>query len=153
MSDSLDTSGFLDAWVRHYPIDVFPTIWDRLDGAIRDGKLLASEEVMRELERKDDEASAWMKDRPNMIVPFSVEIEAEVINLMGRFPRLVDTKKGRSGGDPFVIAVAIVGGHTVITGENATGKLEAPRIPDVCKELRIPCIKMLDFFREQKWNL
>jgi Domain of unknown function (DUF4411) len=153
MSYSLDTSGFLDAWVRHYPIDVFPTIWDRLDSAIKEGKLMASEEVMRELERKDDEASAWMKARPSMIVPFSAEIESEVIKLMGRFPRLVDTKKGRSGGDPFVIAVAITGGHTVITGENATGKLDAPRIPDVCKELQIPCIKMLDFFREQRWNL
>jgi len=153
MTYSLDTSGFLDAWVRHYPIDVFPTIWERLDGATKEGKLLASDEVMRELERKDDEASAWVKARPNMIVPFSAEIEAEVIKLMGRFPRLVDTKKGRSGGDPFVIAVAIVGRHTVISGENATGKPEAPRIPDVCKELHIPCIKMLDFFREQKWNL
>jgi hypothetical protein len=153
MGYSLDTSGFLDAWVRHYPIDVFTTIWDRLDGVIKEGRLLASEEVMRELERKDDEASAWIKARPSMIVPFSPEIEAEVIKLMGRFPRLVDTKKGRSGGDPFVIAVAIVGGHTVITGENATGKLDVPKIPDVCKELGIPCIKMLDFFRAQKWNL
>lgn len=41
---------------------------------------------MRELERKDDEASAWIKARQNMIVPFSAEIETEVIKLMGRFP-------------------------------------------------------------------
>lgn len=108
---------------------------------------------MRELERKDDEACEWMKARPHMVVPFSADIEAEVIKLMARFPRLVDSKKGRSGGDPFVIAVAIVGGHSVITGEHATGKLEVPRIPDVCKELGVPCIRMLDFFREQKWNL
>ncbi len=153
MSYSLDTSGFLDAWIRHYPIDVFPTIWERLEASIKTGLLFTSEEVVRELERKDDDACAWMKARPEMIVPFSAEIEAEVINLMRRFPRLVDTKKGRSGGDPFVIAVAIVGGHSVITGENPTGRLDVPRIPDVCKDLRVPCIRMIDFFREQKWNL
>lgn len=153
MSCSLDTSGFLDAWVRHYPIDVFPTIWRRLEDAIRSGLIFASEEVVRELERKDDEAYAWIKGHPEMVVPFSAEIEAEVIRLMARFPRLVDTKKGRSGGDPFVIALAIVGGHSVITGEHATGKLDVPRIPDVCKELGVPCLRILDFFREQKWNL
>jgi hypothetical protein len=153
MSYSLDTSGFLDAWIRHYPIDVFPTIWGRLDSAIMNGLLFASEEVVRELEKKDDDACAWIKARPGMIIPFSTTIEAEVINLMARFPRLVDSKKGRSGGDPFVIAVAMVGGHSVITGENPTGKLDVPRIPDVCKALGIPCIRMLDFFREQKWNL
>jgi hypothetical protein len=153
MSYSLDTSGFLDAWIRHYPIDVFPTIWDHLDRAVRSGLLVASEEVLRELEKKDDDAHAWMNSHPEMIVPFDTQIEAEIIRLMTRFPRLVDAKKGRSGGDPFVIAVAIVGGHTVITGEHATGKLEVPRIPDVCKELGVPCIRMLDFFREQRWNL
>lgn len=153
MSYSLDTSGFLDAWARHYPIDVFPSIWDRLDQAVSSGILFASEEVLHELARKDDQAHSWMKARPRMIVPFDSEIEARVIELMVRFPRLVDERKGRSGGDPFVIAIAVVKGLTVITGENPTNKLEAPRIPDVCKELRIPCIRILDFFREQRWNL
>jgi Domain of unknown function (DUF4411) len=153
MGYSLDTSGFLDAWLRYYPIDVFPSIWERLDGATKGGILFASDEVLRELEKKDDEAHKWMKARAQMIVPLDGEIEAEVIDLMSRFPRLVDTKKGRSGGDPFVIAVARVRGLSVITGESATGKLDAPRIPDVCKDLGIPCIRMLDFFREQRWNL
>jgi hypothetical protein len=153
MGYSLDTSGFLDAWVRHYPIDVFPTVWERFDRAARGGLLFASDEVLHELEKKDDDAYAWMKSRPEMIVAFDRQIEAEVIAFMTRFPRLVDQKKGRSGGDPFVIAVAKLGGHTVITGEYPTGKLDVPKIPDVCKELGIPCVRLLQFFREQKWNL
>ena len=66
---------------------------------------------------------------------------------------LVDSKKGRSGGDPFVIAVARVKNLTVITGENATGNIAIPRIPDVCDDLGIRWLRMLDFFREQKWTL
>ena len=50
MSYSLDTSGFLDAWVRNYPIDVFPTVWERLDGAAKSGILYVSDEVLQELE-------------------------------------------------------------------------------------------------------
>jgi hypothetical protein len=153
MRYSLDTSGFLDAWARHYPIDVFPSIWQRLDDAASSGVLFASEEVLRELEKKDDEAFLWMKARPQMIVAFDSDIEANVIDLMSKFPRLIDERKGRSGGDPFVIAVAIVRGLTVITGESASNKLDAPKIPDVCKALHIPCIRILDFFRQQKWNL
>jgi|SRR5579863_8444609 len=153
MSYSLDTSGFLDAWARHYPIDVFPTIWDRLDRAASSGVICASEEVLRELEKKDDAAHAWMKARPHMIISFDTEIETKVIALLAQFPRLVDERRGRSGGDPFVIAVALVRGLSVITGEVPTGRREAPKIPDVCKELNIPCIRILDFFRAQRWNL
>lgn len=153
MRYSLDTSGFLDAWLRYYPIDVFPSVWNRLELAATDGTLSASDEVLRELEKKDDGAFAWMKSHPSMVIEIDATIEAAVIQLMTRFPRLVDTKKGRSGGDPFVIALAQVRGLTVITGEYATGKLNSPRIPDVCKELNIPCVRILDFFRQQHWNL
>src|SRR5579864_2924291 len=148
MPYSIDTSGFLDAWVRNYPSDVFPTIWQQMDGAARDGTLVASDEVLRELERKDDGAHAWVKARPQMLVPLDSEIEEHVRDIMRRYPRLVDTKKGRSVGDPFVIAVARVRNLTVITAENATGKPDVPRIPDVCDDLGIPWIRMLDFFRE-----
>lgn len=152
MPYSIDTSAFLDAWVRNYPIDVFPTIWEQMDKAARNGTLFASDEVLRELERKDDGAHAWMKARHEMLIALDLEVEEHVRYIMRRHPRLVDTKKGRSGGDPFVIAIARLKTLTVITAENATGKLEVPRIPDVCNELGIRCIRMLDFFREQRWS-
>lgn len=153
MPYSLDTSAFLDAWTRYYPVDVFPTIWGQMDRAARDGTLFASDEVLRELGKKDDGAHDWMKARPEMVLRLNAEIEAYVREIMDRYPRLVDSKKGRSGGDPFVIAVARANDLTIITGENATRKIEAPRIPDVCEDMGIRWIRMLDFFREQKWAL
>ena len=151
MPYSVDTSAFLDAWVRYYPPDVFPTIWQQMDQAATDGTLVASDEVKRELEKKDDGAHEWSKQHPAMIVALDVEIERHVRFIMERYPRLVDTKKGRSVGDPFVIAVARARDLTVITGENATGKIEVPRIPDVCNALGLRWVKILEFFREQKW--
>jgi predicted nucleic acid-binding protein len=152
MPYSIDTSAFLDAWVRNYPADVFPTIWQQMDRAARNGTLLASDEVLRELERKEDGAHAWVKARSEMLVGLDSEIEQHVRDIMRDYPRLVDTKKGRSVGDPFVIAVARVRNLTVITSENATGRRDVPRIPDVCGDLGIPWVRMLDFFREQQWR-
>jgi hypothetical protein len=96
MPYSVDTSAFLDAWVRYYPPDVFPTIWEQMDRAANNGTLVASDEVKRELEKKDDGARQWVKQHPDMIVELDLEIERHVREIMERYPRLVDTKKGRS---------------------------------------------------------
>lgn len=112
-----------------------------------------SDEVVNELEKKDDGAHEWVKAHGLIIVPLDAEIEKHVKEIMGRYPRLVDTKKGRSVGDPFVVAVARVKSLTVITGENPTGVIAKPKIPDVCQDLGIRWIKILDFFREQRWTL
>ena len=85
--------------------------------------------------------------------PTRFEIEAHVREIMTRYPRLVDSKKGRSVDDPFVIALARARKLTVITGENRTGRVDVPRIPDVCDDLGIRSIGIVDFFREQGWKL
>ena len=153
MPYSVDTSAFLDAWDRHYPPDVFGSIWEQMDIAARNGTLLAADEVLRELSKKADGAHAWMKTRPEMVISVDAQIEGHVREIMRRYPRLVDTKKGRSGGDPFVIAVARARNLTVITSENLQGNIQVPKIPDVCQHMGIPCIRLLDFFREQGWKL
>jgi hypothetical protein len=49
---SLDTSGILDGW-RHYPPDIFPPVWERFDTLITSGDARASDEVLRELKKKE----------------------------------------------------------------------------------------------------
>jgi len=149
---SLDTSGFLDAWTRHYPPDTFPAFWDRMDAAARAGKIKVSEEVVRELEKKDDGAADWIKDRPRMIVDTDEPIQEKVKEILKAHPRLVNAGKSRSGGDPFVIAVAVVEGYSVVTGELPSGNPNKPHIPDVCAGLTIPYCSLLEFVRSQGWK-
>jgi hypothetical protein len=149
---SLDTSGILDAWVRHYPPDVFPTIWSQMDVSARTGEIFVIEEVVRELEKKDDGIHKWIKLRETVVVPIDSEVQENVVKIMAKYTRLVDSKKNRSVGDPWVIALAKARGLTVVTGEKATGNLAKPKIPDVCKDLGLPCIEMVDFFRKQGWR-
>src|ERR1035438_2065498 len=100
----VDTSGWLDGWVRYYPRDVFPSLWTRIEGQIVAANIIASEEVYVELAKKDDELHKWIQAHKQMLVPPEESIQQRVAVLLVKYPRLVDTLKGRSQADPFVIA-------------------------------------------------
>lgn len=52
--------------------------------------------------------------------------------------------------DPFVIATAMELDAIVVTGEVLTGKMDKPRIPDVCEGKGIRWINFLQMIRELK---
>jgi hypothetical protein len=151
MAYSLDSSGVLDLF-RIYPPDVFPTIWTQMESAARDGIVFAIDEVYRELEKKDDAAFQWLKARRAMIVALDTEIQQRVAAILTAHPRLVDTRKNRSSGDPFVISLAQARGLKVVSGERASGVIAKPNIPDVCAALGIDCINVLSMFRNEGWK-
>ncbi len=140
----------MDGWVRYYPPDVFPTLWDNLDEFISAGEIVSSEEVYVETSKKADELHEWIKDRKHMLVPLSPDIQRVAMKLLKDYPRLVDTLKGRSQADPFVIATAVQMNAVVVTGENRTGNLAKPRIPDICDAKGIRWMNFLQMIRELK---
>lgn len=144
----VDTSGWLDGWQRYYPRDVFPSLWDRIEVAINSEEIIVSEEVYRELERKSDDLHDWVKARKQMLVALDEPIQLRATQILAEFPRLVDTQRGRSQADPFVIATALEKGAIVVTGEVLTGNLEKPRIPDVCQAKGVRCINFLQMIRD-----
>lgn len=153
MKYSIDTSAILDAWRRRYPPDVFPAVWERFDEAIEGGDLGASEEVLLEVEKRDDEVHAWVKARKaKMFVPIDEEQQRHVSSILGKHERLVDTRKNRSAADPFVIALAMAQGCAVVTAEATTGKADRPNIPDVCLAMGVRSMTLLELFREQGWR-
>lgn len=129
---------------------MFPSLWSKLDGLIAAGDIISSEEVYVELKRKDDDLHNWIQGRKQMLVPLDEAIQLQAVALLNEFPRLVDTLRGRSKADPFVIATAMERGAVVVSGETLTGNLDKPRIPDVCKVKNIRCITFLRMIRELK---
>lgn len=150
----IDTSAWLDGWARDYPPDVFPSLWEKLAECVSDGVLRCSEEVYVELEKKDDGIHDWLKARKEVMVPINEEIQTTVMALLAAYPRLVDTHRNRSQADPFVIATAERLGKeaVVVTGEKPRGKLDTPKIPDVCDVRGIRCISFLEMLRELGWK-
>lgn len=151
MKYSIDTSAILDGWVRYYPPDIFPSLWKKLDGLIKEGQLRATEEVLVELERKLDEVYQWVRMRKDLFIPIDSQIQLVVADILKDHPGLVGQRKTRSTADAFVIALARIERCTVVTGERATNSLKRPHIPDVCAVLGIRCINLLQLMREQGW--
>jgi len=147
----IDTSAILDGWVRYYPPDVFCAVWARLDALIHSGDLVACEEVLHELEKKDDQAYSWAKQRRCMFKPLDDSVQDEATNLLTRFSRMAEeVAHGRSTGDPFIIAFAKVNNLVMVTGEKS--KPTSQKIPDVCDVLGIEHIRLLDLFRREAWR-
>jgi hypothetical protein len=149
MAFCVDTSGWLDGWDRYYPRDVFPSLWQNVEQRVSGSDIIASEEVYVEVQKKDDDLHEWMKQRKFMLIPANESIQRRVAEVLATYPRLVDTLKGRSQADPFVIATAVETGSIVVTGESV-GTATRPRIPFVCQQLGIRCITFLDMIRELK---
>lgn len=155
-SYSIDASAILDAWVRHYPIDTFPSFWERFADLGRENIAIASELIGRELGKKDDGCLDWFHN--NGLQDFFVDIDDNVqehVVVMMQNPshqRLVDDRKGMSGADPFVIGLAQAQNLVVVTGEKPTNSTKRPKIPDVCRDLGITCISVLELMRKEGWQ-
>lgn len=151
MAYCFDTSALLDAWVRWYPIDIFPSFWEKMDALVTNGEILSPDEIFAELEKKEDGLHDWVKARKGMFCALDATTIFEVKEILKAYPRLVDTQKGRSQADPFVIAVAKSKRLTVVTGENF-GTASKPKIPFVCGELGVSSIGIVQFIRQNGWN-
>ena len=151
MKYCIDTSAILDGWVRYYPPDVVPGLWEKLENLISNGQLIATEEVLYELEKKKDDVYKWAKKHEKMFVPIDEKIQLIVTEILKKHKKLVDTRKNRSMADPFVIALAKIENCKVVTGEQPTNNLDVPKIPDICRAIGISYISLLQLCREQKW--
>ena len=148
----IDTSALIDLWRVYYPPDIFPTLWERnLEEIIREGLLIAPKEVFNELQRRDDDLWDWAKDHRKMFIELDEEQAKHVKAIVGKFPKLIDSRKTTPDADPFVISLAMSKSWTVIASEhsNPGGK---PRIPDVCRNYNVRCIKLVEFIREKGWK-
>lgn len=148
-----DTSALVHAWRRAYPPKRFPGLWTAFDNLIQDGRMLASIEVYNELEKKDDDIFAWAKLRKEaMFVEIDDEVQAHVVALMATYPKLVDTAKGKSGGDPFVIALAMsVTPHLTVVTDEKGGSGKSPKIPYVCNQEGIASVNLLTLIDNEDW--
>jgi hypothetical protein len=113
--------------------------------------LRASIEVFNELQKKEDELLAWCKDRKDtLFVEIDDDIQAHLTRIMGNHPRLVDTVKGRSSADPFVIALAATTNPCMmVVTEEYEGRT---RIPDVCTAESIKYCRLADLIERENWT-
>jgi len=102
----LDTSAYLNGRRDHYPPQTFPTVWQLIEEAMTDSRIIAPREVYRELTAKDDDLAEWAKERAAVFIDPSEDVQRTAGVIYGMFPGA----GRRDSADPFVVAEAQVRG-------------------------------------------
>ena len=153
---SLDTNLFMDWQARFYPIDVFRSLGQRIEQLIDAGECAAVDLVKDELDAVGTpELRTWVKNHAGLFVPLTPDIQRAGASIEARYPDLLDPRSPYQSADAYVIALAQLHSGIVVSQEtSAAEKRKAPRdhyIPDVCRELGVPCINLLGLMRRERW--
>lgn len=153
---SVDSSSFMDWQARYYPTDVFANILSQVDTLIGEGRFFAPALVKEELGIVGTGGLiAWGKAHPSIFVP-TAELLVDAQAIQNSFPGLRDPKSEYEEADAYVVALAKMRSGAVITQETPAVEKRNPKrshfIPDVCREMGIPCFNLLGLMRAEKWR-
>ena len=154
---SIDTNSLMDWQARYYPVDVFASLVARVDALVLSGRLIAAQLVHDEIDAVGTAGLiAWAKANKGIFAP-TKSVLADALLIQNQFTGLRDPKAEFEEADAYVIALAQQRSGIVVTQETPAAEKQRPRrthfIPDVCRELGIPCISMLGMMRREKWTL
>lgn len=155
----IDTSSLVKL-NRENPLDVYPSVWKKLEALVTAGRLIAPKEVFNEVHRNDDQLSKWAKKQRKMFkgpTPRQIELVQEILK---KHPSLIDADRIYDA-DPWVIALAIEMSTStqktlinikriVVTEEKLRGNKE--NIPFISNELSIEAIDVITMFRAEGWQ-
>lgn len=136
--------------MRHtYPNDVFPTAWAKLTELSIAGIIISAEDVLEELSSFDDEVLEWARGQSDFFHPLDSKIQKAATDILRKHPGLLDLRKNKSSGDPFIIATALCTQCIIVTEEKLSNSPTRPKIPNVCKAVGVECITIVDMFRRE----
>lgn len=152
----IDTSSLIRL-NRDLPQDVFPGVWEKIDVLADSGRLVAPTEVLREIEQGDDELVSWARRHRRIFRQLDAGQIAAAMEILARFPSLVDESKETPEADPFLVALAKAENdaqksslmperYVLVTEERRKG------IPLACSRYEIECINLLELFRREGWR-
>ncbi len=151
---SLDLSALFAAFNERYPIANFPGFWSKMEELIKSDRLIMAE-VAFEKALKDEGVKNWCNDNQLASYLRSVTDDAlqrKVSEILLLFPKLLDDRRGKSGDDPWVIALAMVTQNCiVVTEEQSTRTRDRPKIPDVCAHFNLECIQLVELVQREEW--
>lgn len=155
----IDTSSLVEL-NKHNPMDVYESVWERIEQLIKNGRLLAPKEVFHEISRIDDQLNEWSKTHDRLFVEPTKKQITLVKDILQKYPSLIDIDR-QYDADPWVIALTVelttspqktlmTIKRIVVTEEKIRGN--RVRIPFVCNDYRIESLDIIGMFREEGWK-
>jgi len=130
---------------------VHVTLWEKIDGLIRNRIIVSCSEVREEIYYQEDEIAEWFRGIGCFCFEIDDDIQREVIQILHSHPEFISFAKNKSSssGDAFVIATAMKRNLTIITEE----KRRSPcKIPMVCDALKQDCIDIYTLCEREGWQ-
>ena len=145
-----DTSALIAAWDERYPQDIFPEVWQFINSL--GDRLRICVEVKSEIERHSPELLNWLdaSDADSQLSLMVLDnnmadaVQHHMQRIVAGWPRW-RAVRSRNSADPWVIAYACALGGIVVSEEHPGGR--DVKIPEVCAELDVPHMNLLDLFR------
>lgn len=140
----IDTSAILagskyDLYEKEY----FSHYWQNFDEKVKNGLIVSTERVYKEIEAKDDEITEWANNNMEMFQMPSTEVFNTVAKLHKMFPNWYKVnKRKKNWADSQVIAFAKCNGLVLVTQEGWNWKAEADKkfkIPTICSKIGAYC--------------
>lgn len=152
----IDASSFIALWVENYPLDVFPQVWKKIEKLIEKDRLKTTRESWDEINQENFKKHLD-SFKSQLILRESQDARDEVANLVNQYPGW------QQGADAHIVAYSKINSMTVVAEElpeallarstlRTKQKKGEGQIPDVCKQLGIPCFSLMGMFRKEKWS-
>jgi len=148
----LDANFFIEAWNKYYSPNFCSDYWDVINILGKEDRLFIPYEVNKEIIKTDDALSKWLKKSDVKVLQPDEDVQQCLKDMYSFNPlhiKLVDSSKGRSLADPWVIAHAMKEKAVVVTKENkVTTSTDKIKIPNVCENMGIEWIDDFQFIAE-----
>lgn len=138
---------------REQPVDLYPSVWQRIEELIRAGRAVLPKEAKREIDKKDDALKEWVKDWPGLVLDESDQDLVVVSQISAAHPTWV--RGAKNAADPFIIAAAVVRSAVVVTDERWAGRGTDERnlrLPNIAAEHSVECIGFTELVRREQWR-
>lgn len=155
MAYLLDANVLISAKNNHYGFDFCPAFWVWLDEAHSAGAVRSVERVYDELIERDDELSEWCRERRD----FFDALTSSDIAAVGRVNRWANESSDydpaakaefADAADSFLVAQAMVGGHTIVTHERISDGRRRIKIPNAAAAHGIPVTTPFHMLRVER---
>ncbi|MFL2121486.1 DUF4411 family protein [Marinilactibacillus psychrotolerans] len=172
----IDSNSLISPYKTFYQFELVPSFWEWLK-PVYDQSIFLVDKVRNELrpakmdEDKDD-LQKWVETnclaKEKIILPNSdtevINNYAKVLNYIEQSPfyqqKSYDLWADFEKADPWLIAIALTYGYTIVTMEVRNTSLSSgsptskePKIPDVCDALGVECINLYDLMHDHNCSI
>jgi len=156
----VDSNVFIQAHRINYPLDIAHSFWNKFKQLACDGTIVSIDKVKNEIFKNEDDLKQWcsdnlpgdfFKDSAPVINQYSQVVKWAQSKISQYLPNALQEFLSADEADAFLIAYALAdpGIRIVVTHEisKPLGRNKI-KIPDVCEELNVQYVGVMEMFRQ-----